>query len=215
MTRICLALCACVLLLGGCMHTTKAEFTRHYALGSTAQAIPENREPTHPGEKILQIARIAVPEWLEGTAMFYRLDYQHNGRLSAYGRSDWIAPPATLLEPVVQSTIAAGRSWRAVIGPGNPANADFSLHVRLDDFSQTFSQPSESTGVIDATATLIDNRDDSVVAQKHFHVEVPTAAPDAQGGTKALEQASKRFAMRLQRWLKTAADAQAQENGGN
>lgn len=201
MTRICLALCTCTLVLGGCMHTTKTEFPRHYALNGPARTVQVNRRATHAGEQVLQIARITMPEWLQGTAMYYRLDYQHDSRLAAYGRSDWVAPPATLLEPVIQNALVMGGGWRAVIGPGNPATADASLHLRLDDFSQTFSQPNDSAGTIDATATLIDNHEDSVVAQKHFRIEVFASSPDAKGGAKALDEASGKLAARLQRWL--------------
>jgi cholesterol transport system auxiliary component len=204
-----MALCACTLVLGGCVHATKGEFPRHYALDNPAQVIHEARQPDNSGGKILQIARIAVPEWLEGTAMYYRLDYQHDSRLSAYGRSDWIAPPATLLEPMLQNAIAAGGGWRAVIGPANPANADASLQLRLDDFSQRFSQPGHSVGVLDATATLIGNHDDGVVAQQHFHIEVAASTPDAQGGAQALGEAGRQFAAQVQRWLGSVASAAA------
>lgn len=216
MTRICVALGACMLLLGGCMRMTKAEFPTHYALNNPTPRVHKGRHATHPGAKILQIARITVPEWIQGTAMYYRLDYQHDSRVSAYGRSDWIAPPATLLEPVVQNAITAGGGWRAVIGPGNPATADASMHLRLNDFSQTFSQPDHSVGVLDATATLIDNHDDSVVAQKHFHIEVPAPTADAPGGAKALDQSSQKFAEGLQRWLETTAtDARSKKSESN
>ncbi|HET9818184.1 MAG TPA: ABC-type transport auxiliary lipoprotein family protein [Rhodanobacteraceae bacterium] len=203
MTRTLLALCACTLTLGGCVHATRAEYPRHYVLGDPVQTLQENRDASKPGEMILQITRIGVPEWLEGTAMYYRLDYQHDGRLSAYGHSDWIAPPATLLEPLVQAAIAAGGSWRAVLGPGIPARADASLQLRLDDFSQRFQQPDRSVGVLDATATLIDHHGDRVVAQKRFHIEVAASTPDAQGGAQALGEAGRQFAVQVQHWLTT------------
>ncbi|HEX5488874.1 MAG TPA: ABC-type transport auxiliary lipoprotein family protein [Rhodanobacteraceae bacterium] len=215
MTRTLLALCACTLALGGCVHATRVQFPQHYALGGPAQTLHEHRGAGKSGEAILQIARIAAPEWLEGTAMYYRLDYQHDNRLSAYGRSDWIAPPASLLEPLVQSAIAAGGGWRAVLGPGNPANADTSLQLRLDDFSQRFSQPDRSAGVLDATATLVDHHGDRVVAQKHFHIEVAASTPDAQGGAQALGNASRQFVAQVQQWLESAANAKQPEEGEN
>lgn len=206
-TRNLLALCACALTLGGCVHATRVGFPQHYALGGPAPALHENRDIGRPGEKILQVTHIAAPEWLEGTAMYYRLDYQHDNRLSAYGRSDWIATPASMLESLVQDAIAAGGDWRAVLGPGNPANADASLQVRLGDFSQRFPRPDHSVGVLDATATLVDHHADRVVAQKHFHIEVPASTPDARGGARALGAASRQFAAQLQRWLGSVAIA--------
>lgn len=212
MNRICLALCGCLLFLGGCMHTTKTQFTQHFALASAAPVSHASDHATRAGEQILQIARIAVPPWLAGNAMYYRLNYRHDNRLAAYGHSDWIAPPATQLEPLVQNAVSAGGGWKAVIGPGTPATADASLHLQLSDFSQAFSQANRSAGVIDATATLINDHEGRVAAQKHFHVKVAATSADAQGGAKALAKASRKLAARLQRWLETHATGVAQSS---
>lgn len=202
------ALCLCAL-LAGCVHATKARFTGHYGLGAVAPATqPTSRASTGNG-KILEIAPIEVPEWLADTAMYYRLEYRNDDRLAAYAESDWIAPPAALLEPILRQRLAAG-GWRAVVGPRNPATADVSLQLRLDDFSQTFAGPATSNGVIDATATLVDGHDAAVIAQKRFHIEVPAATADAQGGARALAEASHRFAARLQRWVQSTTAGRAQ-----
>lgn len=210
MNRVCLAtLCACTLLLGGCLQTSKTVFPQHYTLegggstgaGSTGAPAAQQPGARGQGQHILQISRIEVPQWLQGTNMYYRLGYLHDARISSYGRSDWVAPPPTLLEHIVQSAIRDGGGWRAVIGPGNNAQADVSVHIRLDQFSQYFARPNDSSGIIDASATLVDNHDASVIAQKHFRIEVAAPSADAAGGVKALSQASRQFATRLQSWL--------------
>lgn len=193
-------LCAGLLLLGGCMNTGKANYVRHYTLGNAAPAATTGQHAAS-GKKILAITQIVVPSWLTGTAMYYRLDYRNNHQVAAYAHSDWIAPPATLLESIIQNTLATSGNWRAVLGPGNPASADASLHVALDDFSQAFSQPHASSAVIDATATLVDNHGDSVIGQHHWHVEVAAPTANAQGGAKALGEASRKLAADLQGWL--------------
>lgn len=198
-----LLLAACLLLLGGCVHSTKAQFTRHYGLGTPASVPANGSGAANANGKILQVSQISVPDWLSGNAMYYRLDYRNDDRLASYGQSDWIAPPASLLEPILRRALAGG-GWRAVVGPRNPATADTSLQLRLDDFSQAFAQPGESKGILDATATLIDSHNDSVIAQKHFHIEVAATTPDAQGGAKALAEASRQFAAQLQDWLRGA-----------
>lgn len=191
----------CTLLLAGCMHTTKTVFVHHYDLGAAVSASTPHGNPGHRHGEVLRVARIAVPEWLAGTGMHYRLDYRDDRQVAVYGHSDWAAPPATLLEPIIQNFLAADDGWRAVVGPDSPATADASLHIRLDDFSQVFSQPHDSAGVIDATATLIENHDDKVLTQRHFHVEVAAKTPDAQGGVAALAEASRQFIAHLQHWL--------------
>jgi cholesterol transport system auxiliary component len=191
--------------LGGCVHSTKAQFTGHYGLGTPASVPATDSGAANANGKILQVSQISVPDWLSGNGMFYRLDYRNDDRLAAYGQSDWISPPASLLEPILRRALAGG-GWRAVIGPRDPATADASLQLRLDDFSQAFAEPGQSKGVLDATATLIDNHDDNVIAQEHFHIEVPAATPDAEGGAKALAEASRKFATQLRGWAQAAAE---------
>ncbi|MBS0383651.1 MAG: membrane integrity-associated transporter subunit PqiC [Proteobacteria bacterium] len=202
-----LRLLACALLytgslsLAGCVHATRSTIIHHYDLGSVVAAAGNHHEVDRTG-KVLQVDSIATPAWLAGTAMHYRLLYRDNRRVAAYAQSDWISPPATLLEPVLRSAIAAGSGWRAVLGPRDPAQADTRLHIRLDDFSQVFSEPGDSAGVVDATATLIDNHDDHVIAQRHFHVEIAAPSPNAAGGVAALAKASRELATQLQDWLR-------------
>lgn len=198
-------LCACTLVLGGCMNTTRTRFTTHYTLGESAPAIASARH----GQKVLRVSRISVPPWLEGTAMHYRLDYRHDDRLASYGRSDWVAPPATMLEDLIRNTVAAGDDWRAVVGPDSTATADADLHLRLENFGQVFAQPDQSAALIEATATLVDDHDGEVMAQKHFRIEIAASTPDAQGGAKALGEAGRRFADRLERWLGAAVENQS------
>ena len=197
----CAALGIVALLLGGCETATRPAFPHHYDLGAPPVVTSTPAQATGGGDGVLKVERIAVPPWLAGTGMHYRLHYRDDDTLASYANSDWAAPPATLLEPIIQRTLAADGAWRAVIGPGSPAVADATLRIRLDDFSQGFSTPGESASVLDATATLVDNHDDSVIAQRHFHVEIVAPTADAQGGALALRDASLQFATDLRDWL--------------
>lgn len=200
---------ACMLMLAGCSHVASRQaFPRHYTL--TAPTAPLAQSPASGPERnaTLQVARMAVAPWLQGTDLYYRLDYLHDNRIAAYAQSDWVAPPARLLESMMQNAIAGGSAWRVVTGPGGPTRTDFSLHVRLDDFSQSFASPQQSAGALDATATLVDNRDGSAVAQRHFHIRTPAPTADAEGGVKALNQAALQFIAEVERWLRTAAPHQ-------
>jgi cholesterol transport system auxiliary component len=205
MNRIWPVIGVCALVLGGCAEASRQAYTTHYTIAAPARSALHG--PTEPGSgKTLQVARMTVPPWLQGTDMDYRLDYLHDNRIAAYGRSDWVAPPAGLLEQMVRNAIAGDGFWRAVIGPASPAQADMSLHIRIDDFSQVFTSPQQSHGVLDATATLIGDRDDNVVAQKHFHIEAPAPTADAPGGVEALKHVGREFAARLQGWLRATVE---------
>lgn len=199
---------ACLVALGGCMHATRSEVSRHYDLGPLSTTTAASDHATRRSDEVLRVLRITTPPWLAGTAMHYRLHYGDDHGLAAYANSDWIAPPATLLEPVIEHTLAASGAWRAVIGPGNPATADASLRIRLDDFSQGFSSPGNSAAVIDATATLVDNHGDTVIAQQRFRVDVAAPTPDARGGAAALAAAGTKLSIDLQHWLQDSTAEQ-------
>ncbi|MES2404159.1 MAG: ABC-type transport auxiliary lipoprotein family protein [Pseudomonadota bacterium] len=188
----------CLLVLGGCGAASRQNVVpRHYTLGPLTNAVT----PTSPHARgaILRVARIDMPAWLQGTGLYYRLAYRSDNVVAAYANSDWAAPPAAMLEQRLRNALAGG-GWRAVVGSASNAQADFTLHVSVDDFSQVFTSPGESVGVLDATATL-DGAHDALVAQRHFHFRAAAPTADAAGGVRALDAASRDFARRLRDWL--------------
>ena len=208
MTRSRFALGACLLMLAGCAQiSSRQSFPKHYTLTGSSAPAQQASDTTHA---TLRIARITAPPWLQGTALYYRLDYRHDDRIATYAQSDWASPPARLLEQIIRNAIARNGAWRVVTGPEGPARTDFSLHIGLDDFSQAFASPGQSRGVLDATATLVDNRNGNAIAQKSFHVAVAAPSADAQGGVKALNDAALQFAAELERWLRTTPAAQSE-----
>lgn len=192
-----ITLASCLLLLGGCGAASKQNVVpRHYTLGALAPATTTSRQAK---PAILRVARIEMPAWLQGTGLYYRLAYRSGNVIAAYADSDWAAPPAAMLEQRLRAALADG-AWRAVVGPASNAQADFTLHVSIDDFSQVFTSPGTSFGVLDATVTL-DGATDALVAQRHFHFRVPAPTADAAGGVQALDAASRAFAQQLRDWL--------------
>jgi cholesterol transport system auxiliary component len=198
MKRIRFVLTLCLLVLGGCGAASRQNVApRHYTLGPLAKVAT----PASPraGGATLRIARLEMPAWLQGTGLYYRLAYRDGNVIAAYANSDWAATPAAMLEQRLCSALDDG-SWRAVIGAASNAQADFTLHVGVDDFSQVFTSPDESFGVLDATVTL-EGANDALIAQRHFHFRVPAPTADAAGGVKALDVASRDLARRLRDWL--------------
>lgn len=202
MIRIVCALAACLLLTGCATATHRDAFPTRYTLAPApaARAVPA----PGPGAATLRIDRIAVPAWLQGTAMLYRLDYRNPAVVAAYADSEWAAPPAELLAQRLRDTLAGAGGWRAVVGPSVSTPATLEISVRLDEFSQVFVAPQRSAGVLDATVTLTADPDGQVIAQRRFHIRVPAQRADAAGGVAALGRASRAFADRLAAWLRSA-----------
>jgi cholesterol transport system auxiliary component len=210
MTRNWFALGACLLMLAGCAQlASRQSFPKHYTLTGSPMSARQSPDPASR-QATLQVSRITVPPWLQGTALYYRLDYRQNDRIAAYAQSDWVSPPARLLEPIIRNAISRSGTWRIVTGPTGSTRTDFSLHIGLDDFSQAFASPNRSRGVLDATATLVDNRNGKAIAQKYFHAEAAAPSPDAQGGVKALNHAALQFTGELERWLRAVPAARSE-----
>lgn len=202
-------LLACALVLGGCAHDGATISSQHYALGEltppAAGGSPAAGDNVGNNGRVLGISAITVAPWLAGTGFFYKLAYRDDSRLAAYAYSDWVAPPATLLQPLVRDALATTSGWQAVVGPAAPAAVDARLYLRLENFSQVFTQPGQSVGVIKLTATLIDSDNSQVLAQHTFAIRQPAPTPDAQGGAQALRQASRQLVMQLRSWVQQMA----------
>lgn len=213
MIRIRLALGACVLVLGGCAAASRqAPFPSHYVLSSaTVPAAPATAPAGKRGA--LRVARISAPPWLQGTDLYYQLDYRHDHAIAAYADSDWVSPPARMLGQIIVNALAEAALWQVVVGPDSPAQTEFGLDIRLDDLSQVFTSPGASVGVLDATATLVDNRDGRVIAQRRFQVKASAPSADAAGGVAALNDASRQFATQLADWLHDNAPARPSTSG--
>lgn len=202
MSRQALLLLVCTLALGGCASVTRpAAYPQRYTLAAPPPATRATSQPAH--DATLEVARVSVPAWLAGDGLYYRLDYGNRRRVAAYADSAWAAPPADMLQQLVRNTLAGAGGWRAVVGPGSNAQAQVTLQVDVEDFSQVFTTPQASFGVLDATATLVDAASTRVTAQRSFHLRVAAPTPDAAGGVAALGTASRDFARQLQAWLRT------------
>ncbi|HET7587767.1 MAG TPA: ABC-type transport auxiliary lipoprotein family protein [Gammaproteobacteria bacterium] len=200
--KLAIALIPPAILLAGCFGGSQPVLTEHFTLAGRASAQPAPAAGAAPAEgRILRIAEISAPNWLDSTNLYYRLAYRNDARISAYSRSDWVAPPPVLLGNVLQSTLASAGQWRAILGPSDVNQADVALRVELNDFEQAFTGQDQSAGVLDATVTVVSNERNRILAQRHFHIEKPAPSADAAGGVQALSEASRAFAMKVRDWL--------------
>lgn len=195
---------AAVLLLSGCIGPASVAPMQQYTLLSAIGTVDPAPARAVNQAPVLRLAEIRAPSWLNSTRMVYRLDYRAQAALAAYSLSEWVVPPPALLAGVLQQVLAEQTRWGAVIGPAVSAQADVTLQITLNGFQQVFTGSRRSAGVVDATATLVDEQ---VIAQRRFHVASPAPAPNARGGVQALSQASLVLARRIRDWMAIALNA--------
>lgn len=127
---------------------------------------------------------VSAASWLDGRDMYYRLAYRDPHRLYRYAGSAWASAVPNLVGERIDPAPQAGMR---------------TLDIRLNDFSQVFSSPTDSVGRVDASLSLRDGRDGRLVDSTRLSVEKPAGA-DAAAGVAALSAASDELLARALRW---------------
>ena len=145
---------------------------------------------------------------LDNTAVLYRLAYVDAQQLRAYSQARWSSPPAQLIRQRLREQLsqrrsvfnareglALNRSQSAVLPPV--------LRLELEEFSQVFSSPQASVGLIRLRATLLELSPggEKLIGQRTFAIEQPATSADAAGGVRALTLATDAAIAAIDQWL--------------
>lgn len=188
-----LSLSACSGLSGPPTGPATYDFGPPIAIASTAEPAPSAARPT------ISVAEIAVPEWLDSPQIFFRLTYADGQQPRPYAGSRWAMQPALLITQRLKSRLAQGAN---VVAAGDTLEGVL-LKVDLDEFSQDFSSPTVSQGVVQLRATVI--RNGRLLGQRSFVVQVQASTADAAGGVRALTRATDDAINDLASWVLTKA----------
>ena len=149
---------------------------------------------------------------LDNQAVLYRLSYQNAQELRPYTLARWAAPPAQLIRQRLREQLGQRRSIfdaRNGLALNRSQNAVLPLLLRLDleEFSQVFTAPAASVGLVRLRATLIEQATsgEKLVAQRSIVVQRPAPSVDAQGGVTALAQATDAAIEEIDTWLQQSA----------
>lgn len=160
----------------------------------------------------LVVADIESPGIAEGnTALQYRLAYDTSQQLRAYQQARWSQPPSVLVQQAVLSELALHRpvlssgAARAAARVGTPGA--MVLRLELEEFSQVFASPVQSSGVLRLRATLAEAgpQGEMLRGQRVFRTQISASSADAAGGTAALAEAAAQVARELADWVDQTA----------
>jgi cholesterol transport system auxiliary component len=184
-------------LLHGCATPERGTAPVLYDFGNP----PVTLAPAQQGSALPSIATsVQASAALDGPAMLYRLAYADERQLRAYAQARWAMPPAEL----VQQRLREGLSQqRAVLKPGE--GAQLLLQLELEEFSQVFESPSQSSGVVRLRATVLKAgpSGDRLLAQRSVNVQRPASSGVAAGGVGALSAATDAAVEELVQWLQS------------
>ncbi|MDQ3059054.1 MAG: ABC-type transport auxiliary lipoprotein family protein [Pseudomonadota bacterium] len=202
-----------VALLGGCALPDKPKRSAMYDFGPGALSASAPAAPLRGGAALapLAIADIATSGGaLDNQAVLYRLGYTDAQQLRPYSQARWSMPPALLLRQRLRERLGQDR---AVFNAREGVALNRSQHVslpllrlELEEFSQLFSTPADSVGLVRLHATLLEitPAGERLVAQRSVVVQRPAPSADAPGGVQALTAASDAAIDEIDQWLRQA-----------
>lgn len=140
-------------------------------------------------------------------AITYRLQYTDAQQLQPYANARWSLPPAQLVRQRIRERLGMNRPVLDADDLLSQKRIEGSLprilRLQLEEFSQVFSSPGRSEGVVRLRATLVDNSPlgESFVGQRVFVLRKPAASADAAGGVQALTAATDAAGDEIEAWL--------------
>jgi cholesterol transport system auxiliary component len=177
----------------------------------------------------IEITTAQASSALGGVAVLYRLGYADAQALQPYTLARWSMPPAQLIDQRLRARLSlrrpvivtgeilqakppqrsASTPLQAALPPPPPDKPMLNLRLTLEEFSQLFTSPSQSSGLLRlrATLTLRHASHDTLLAQRSFVVQAAAPSADASGGVRALTAATDLAISEIEQWLAQIATA--------
>lgn len=162
----------------------------------TASTVAASEMPSRPA---LALPDIEAGNGLESPAMLYRLLYADAQQLRPYAQARWSVPPAQLVHARLRDALA--RSGPVLMNEGL---ASWTLRIELLEFSQIFSDPNSSYGLVRMRLSLFKtntSQGERLVAQTTVLSRAASNSQDAAGGVRALTAATDDAVQQIDRWL--------------
>jgi len=145
--------------------------------------------------KILLEEPIAA-ESLNHNKIRYRLSYQNPARVYFYADSRWAATPPELFSSKLSQMVNVTKT---------PMSC--SLKLKIEAFDQVFTTESDSEGVVQLSALLVEKKSKKIISSQLISESVTSLTPNAQGGTAALRQASEIALKKAINWGNVTAES--------
>ncbi|MFZ3087330.1 MAG: hypothetical protein WA123_04620 [Methylotenera sp.] len=135
-------------------------------------------------------------ESLNHNKIRYRLNYQNPARVYFYAESRWAATPPELFSSKLSQMVNVTKT---------PMNC--SLKLKIEAFDQVFTTKSDSKGVVQLSALLVEKKSKKIFSSQLISESVTSLTPNAQGGTAALRQASEIALKKAINWGNVTAES--------
>ena len=135
--------------------------------------------------------------------MSLKMNYvQGNFKEYAFTQSQWSQSPNKALTLQMVKLLRNTGLFKSVQVSKSRSKSDLILEICIEDFMQYFDKDLTSSYVnIEMTLTLIDTKDNSVIASKTFYSKLKSRTLDAQGGVEALNIALENILLSSAKWF--------------
>lgn len=192
-----LTLCAC-----GTLGPTPSAPPTVYSLDGAADTAPRATRQAAP--TLIVSAPRAAAGYASARIAYVRAAHQ----LEYYAHSEWIAPPAQMIAPLIVAALEAGGNFRAVVLAPSAAAGDLRLDSELVRLQHDLlSAPSRVR--LTLRAYLLDNTTRTVIAWREFDENV---AVTSEGPYGAVIAANRALQATLQQLAAFAAEAAEQRS---
>jgi cholesterol transport system auxiliary component len=190
------------LLMAGCsasLWPKPAPARLRYALDDAVRADGPKAPGPPPAGPFAPVLVVALPRPMpghEGSLMLYQ---RHPQEVEAYMESEWVAPPAQMLAPLLVRALQQTGAYSAVLlAPSGLAGAQ-RLESEFVALQQHFgSGPSQVR--LSLRAVILESATRQVRAWQDFEQTVAAATDDAAGGAAAATVAAHRLSQALAVW---------------
>jgi cholesterol transport system auxiliary component len=134
----------------------------------------------------------AVP-WLDNPTMQIRLEFEDKWRRRSYAESQWVAPPAELLQRFLTRRILFRQSDQY----GRGCHLSFFLH----ELGQSFEKQDSSSVSLEMLASLLPINGGRTLAKRAFLIIKKAPTPDAVGNVAATREAVQTLSSEIDIWL--------------
>ncbi|MBT9477394.1 ABC-type transport auxiliary lipoprotein family protein, partial [Polaromonas sp.] len=137
--------------------------------------------------------------------------YADDQQLRPYSKARWSMPPPQLVRQRLREQLSQRRAVfnareSVALNRSQSAALPLLLRLQLEEFSQLFSTPESSVGLIRLRATLVEltPAGEKLLGQRSVVVQRPAPSADAAGGVRALTAATDAAIEELDQWLQQA-----------
>jgi len=189
-------------LFWGCSLTREAAPEQSYHLDAGSV---ETNTTGECGGRVIRVALLEAPQWLEGTAIYYA---GNDHKFYRYTRARWEQPPVQQLQQLIEKSVIDSALFAGVLPYKSLAKNDWLLEIRVEQMLQRIDAQGRGVTELMLYAVLVDQYSRRILAQQTFRYKRTSAFADVQSAVDGWSESVAAFRQALTAWLAQQCETQ-------